>query len=154
MRDAGAAWALREPASTILLETHRPPVLQPRALAQPYTATLCLFPYTACSWQLLFPSPCTIVCAYPRDLHLHANNIATSPQTLSNLPLAWPTRFTPRCSPILLVHHLLKLSIIAQQYHSLQRTVIMIQRYKATQGYLASHSVHQTPEHYKKMSQI
>jgi hypothetical protein len=63
-----------------------PPVLQPRTLAQPYTPTLCLFPYTACSWQLsvrplLFPGLCAVVCADPpsststrnyRQITLHA----------------------------------------------------------------------------------
>ncbi|KAH3950256.1 hypothetical protein HBH53_077120 [Parastagonospora nodorum] len=132
-----------------------PPVLQPRTLAQPYTATLCLFPYTACSWQLsarplLFPGPCAVVqlCVLTpsstsapnyRDITLHA--IKSTPGMAHSLHTALQPHLVSAS-----LHHLSKLAVIAQQCHSLTKTVMMIQPYKAAQGYLAIHSVHQTPE--------
>ncbi|KAH5430361.1 hypothetical protein HBI46_008730 [Parastagonospora nodorum] len=123
--------------------------------AQPYTATLCLFPYTACSWQLparplLFPGPCAVVqlCVLTpsstsapnyRDITLHA--IKSTPGMAHSLHTALQPHLVSAS-----LHHLSKLAVIAQQCHSLTKTVMMIQPYKAAQGYLAIHSVHQTPE--------
>ena len=105
----------------------------------------------------LLPTSYFLLPTFVRPLvQLCAPSPSSSPSA-SNLPLPWPIRFTPRCSPILLVHHLSKTSVIAQQPHPLTETMIMIiiiHRYRAAQGYLASHSVHQTPEHYKKCGKL
>ncbi|KAH4794178.1 hypothetical protein HBH62_001680 [Parastagonospora nodorum] len=127
----------------------------PRPPAPPYPATLCLFPYTACSWQLparplLFPGPCAVVqlCVLTpsstsapnyRDITLHA--IKSTPGMAHSLHTALQPHLVSAS-----LHHLSKLAVIAQQCHSLTKTVMMIQPYKAAQGYLAIHSVHQTPE--------
>ncbi|KAH5230360.1 hypothetical protein HBH68_013100 [Parastagonospora nodorum] len=132
-----------------------PPGPQPPTPAPPYTATLCLFPYTACSWQLsarplLFPGPCAVVqlCVLTpsstsapnyRDITLHA--IKSTPGMAHSLHTALQPHLVSAS-----LHHLSKLAVIAQQCHSLTKTVMMIQPYKAAQGYLAIHSVHQTPE--------
>ncbi|KAH5529240.1 hypothetical protein HBI29_013510 [Parastagonospora nodorum] len=118
-----------------------PPVLQPRTLAQPYTATLCLFPYTACSWQLSLCvlTPSSTSAPNYRDITLHA--IKSTPGMAHSLHTALQPHLVSAS-----LHHLSKLAVIAQQCHSLKKTVMMIQPYKAAQGYLAIHSVHQTPE--------
>ncbi|KAH5338117.1 hypothetical protein HBI67_124790 [Parastagonospora nodorum] len=118
-----------------------PPVLQPRTLAQPYTATLCLFPYTACSWQLSLCvlTPSSTSARNYRDITLHA--IKSTPGMAHSLHTALQPHLVSAS-----LHHLSKLAVIAQQCHSLTKTVMMIQPYKAAQGYLAIHSVHQTPE--------
>ncbi|KAH4099563.1 hypothetical protein HBH92_009270 [Parastagonospora nodorum] len=74
-----------------------------------------------------------------RDITLHA--IKSTPGMAHSLHTALQPHLVSAS-----LHHLSKLAVIAQQCHSLKKTVMMIQPYKAAQGYLAIHSVHQTPE--------